>query len=205
LSFLLKVLVRFAALLLLLGGAPDTRAQHAENLSQVKKIYVASFGQDDVANKLRERIVKQLRKNLNFTPDTLGYVELVYALRHQLTVGAVRNAAGEFVQADRDVYLVAVAGRPGRYGEKACSSRSSSVDAHLGPEAVLLLGLRASPARNRQPRVAISDHIEVAGEKYIHLTKMKLSEWMARCQVPDMLHYGQVLWTKFSGKRAYST
>jgi phosphate transport system substrate-binding protein len=61
--FLLKVLIRFAALLLLLGCAPDVRAQHAENLSQVKKIYVASFGQDDVADKLRERIVKQLRKN----------------------------------------------------------------------------------------------------------------------------------------------
>jgi hypothetical protein len=61
--FLSKALIRFGALLLLLGCAPDARAQHAENLSQVKKIYVASFGEDDLANKLRERIVKQLRKN----------------------------------------------------------------------------------------------------------------------------------------------
>ena len=34
------------------------------------------------------------------TPDSIGYVELVYALRHHLNFGYVRNAAGEFVQAD---------------------------------------------------------------------------------------------------------
>jgi phosphate ABC transporter phosphate-binding protein len=34
------------------------------------------------------------------TPNSIGYVELVYALRHQLTFGAVRNAAGKFVLAD---------------------------------------------------------------------------------------------------------
>jgi len=34
------------------------------------------------------------------TANSIGYVELVYALRHQLSTGSVRNAAGEFVQAD---------------------------------------------------------------------------------------------------------
>jgi phosphate transport system substrate-binding protein len=34
------------------------------------------------------------------TPNSIGYVELVYALRHQLSFGAVRNTAGEFIQAD---------------------------------------------------------------------------------------------------------
>jgi phosphate ABC transporter phosphate-binding protein len=34
------------------------------------------------------------------TANAIGYVELVYALRHRLNYGAVRNAAGEFVQAD---------------------------------------------------------------------------------------------------------
>jgi phosphate ABC transporter phosphate-binding protein len=32
-------------------------------------------------------------------PNSIGYVELVYALRHQLSYGRVRNAAGRFVQA----------------------------------------------------------------------------------------------------------
>jgi phosphate ABC transporter phosphate-binding protein len=34
------------------------------------------------------------------TPNSIGYVELVYALRHQLSFGAVRNSAGQLVQAD---------------------------------------------------------------------------------------------------------
>ena len=34
------------------------------------------------------------------TPDSIGYVEFIYALQSHLSYGAVRNAAGRFVQAD---------------------------------------------------------------------------------------------------------
>lgn len=34
------------------------------------------------------------------TPNSIGYVELVYAIQHQLSYGAVRNRAGVFVHAD---------------------------------------------------------------------------------------------------------
>jgi phosphate transport system substrate-binding protein len=34
------------------------------------------------------------------TPNSIGYVELVYAVQHQLSFGTVRNAAGEYVRAD---------------------------------------------------------------------------------------------------------
>jgi phosphate transport system substrate-binding protein len=34
------------------------------------------------------------------TPNSIGYVELVYAIQHQLSFGAVRNPAGAFVHAD---------------------------------------------------------------------------------------------------------
>ena len=34
------------------------------------------------------------------TPNSIGYMEMVYALRHQLSYGAVQNGAGRFVQAD---------------------------------------------------------------------------------------------------------
>jgi phosphate ABC transporter phosphate-binding protein len=34
------------------------------------------------------------------TPNSIGYVELIYAIQHQLSFGAVRNAAGYFVRAD---------------------------------------------------------------------------------------------------------
>jgi len=47
------------------------------------------------------------------TPNSIGYVELVYALRHQLNFGAVRNAAGEFVQADLATLTTAARGAAG--------------------------------------------------------------------------------------------
>jgi phosphate transport system substrate-binding protein len=34
------------------------------------------------------------------TPDSIGYVEFIYALQHQLNFGAVRNASGHFIRAD---------------------------------------------------------------------------------------------------------
>src|SRR5271166_2488005 len=34
------------------------------------------------------------------TPNSIGYVELVFAIQHQLNFGAVRNAAGEYIRAD---------------------------------------------------------------------------------------------------------
>ncbi len=34
------------------------------------------------------------------TPNAIGYVEMVFALQHQLSFAAVRNSAGEFVRAD---------------------------------------------------------------------------------------------------------
>lgn len=47
------------------------------------------------------------------TPNSIGYVELVYALRHQLSFGAVRNSAGEFVQADLSSVTAAASGAAG--------------------------------------------------------------------------------------------
>ncbi|HYA63356.1 MAG TPA: phosphate ABC transporter substrate-binding protein PstS [Candidatus Sulfotelmatobacter sp.] len=36
------------------------------------------------------------------TPNSIGYVEFIYALQHELEYAAVRNAAGEYVKADLD-------------------------------------------------------------------------------------------------------
>jgi phosphate transport system substrate-binding protein len=49
---------------------------------------VGAEGNEGVATKVQQ------------TANSIGYVELVYALRHQLSFGAVRNAAGQFIQAD---------------------------------------------------------------------------------------------------------
>jgi phosphate transport system substrate-binding protein len=34
------------------------------------------------------------------TPDSIGYVEFIYAIQHELSFGAVKNAAGEYIKAD---------------------------------------------------------------------------------------------------------
>lgn len=44
------------------------------------------------------------------TPNSIGYVELVYAIQHHLNFGSVRNQASEFVHADLD--SLAEAARP---------------------------------------------------------------------------------------------
>lgn len=49
--------------ILLLAGGGGVRAQSAESLIQVKKVFVDSFGADDAANKFRERVIHELRKN----------------------------------------------------------------------------------------------------------------------------------------------
>lgn len=44
------------------------------------------------------------------TPNSIGYVELIYAIQHELRYGAVRNAAGNFVKADLASVTAAAAG-----------------------------------------------------------------------------------------------
>jgi ABC-type phosphate transport system substrate-binding protein len=49
---------------------------------------IGAEGNDGVAEAVRN------------TPNSIGYVELTYAIRHKLSFGAVRNRAGQFIQAD---------------------------------------------------------------------------------------------------------
>ena len=43
-------------------------------------------------------------------PNTLGYVELIYAVQNKMTYGKVKNMAGVFVQASLDSVTAAAAG-----------------------------------------------------------------------------------------------
>jgi len=51
------------------------------------------------------------------TPNAIGYVELIYAIQHQLNYAAVRNPAGEFVMADLASITAAAAGATVEKGE----------------------------------------------------------------------------------------
>jgi phosphate transport system substrate-binding protein len=44
------------------------------------------------------------------TPDSIGYVELIYAIQNKMTYGQVRNASGKFVKADLNSVTAAAAG-----------------------------------------------------------------------------------------------
>jgi phosphate transport system substrate-binding protein len=45
------------------------------------------------------------------TPNSIGYVELIYAIQHELNYAAVRNSAGFFVKADlASITLAAASG-----------------------------------------------------------------------------------------------
>jgi phosphate transport system substrate-binding protein len=46
-------------------------------------------------------------RQLSATPDSIGYVEFIFALRNHLSYGSVRNVAGRFVTAD--LYSIAAA------------------------------------------------------------------------------------------------
>jgi phosphate ABC transporter phosphate-binding protein len=56
---------------------------------------------------------------VNKTPNSIGYVELIFAIQHELNYGAVKNAAGEFIKADlASITAAAVGAKTGR-GEDA--------------------------------------------------------------------------------------
>jgi len=44
------------------------------------------------------------------TPNSSGYVEFIYAIQHELSFGAVRNSAGEFIRANISSVTAAAAG-----------------------------------------------------------------------------------------------
>jgi phosphate transport system substrate-binding protein len=46
---------------------------------------------------------------IKMTPNSIGYVELIYAVQNKLPVGAVRNRAGKFVQANLESVTAAAA------------------------------------------------------------------------------------------------
>jgi len=59
------------------------------------------------------------------TANSIGYVELAYALQHQLSFGAVRNAAGKFIEAD----LPSVTAAAEAAGNLGLDSQASIIDA----------------------------------------------------------------------------
>ena len=67
--------------------SPDWKARAGSGVTVAWPVGKGAEGNEGVASTVQE------------TPDAIGYVELIYAIQHKLSFGAVRNAAGQFVQA----------------------------------------------------------------------------------------------------------
>jgi len=81
------------------------------------------------------------------TPNAIGYVEMVFALQHQLSFGAVRNASGQFVRADLASLTAAAAAGAGNMSSDSRISITNVLGAGAYPIASFtwLLLPRTSP------------------------------------------------------------
>jgi phosphate transport system substrate-binding protein len=78
--------------------SPDWKAKVGAGTSVSWPLGLGGKGNEGVAGTVKE------------TPNSVGYVELIYAAQNKMQYGAVKNAAGEFVRADFDTVSEAAAG-----------------------------------------------------------------------------------------------
>jgi phosphate transport system substrate-binding protein len=78
--------------------SPDWKSQVGAGASPKWPVGLGGKGSDGVTG-----LVKQ-------TPDSIGYVELIYALQNKIPYGAVQNSAGKFLKADLAGVTAAAAG-----------------------------------------------------------------------------------------------
>ncbi|MGO4883052.1 MAG: phosphate ABC transporter substrate-binding protein PstS [Bryobacteraceae bacterium] len=78
--------------------SPEWKSKVGANTSVAWPLGLGGKGNEGVSG-----IVKQ-------TPNSIGYVELIYALQNKMAYGFVRNAAGSYLKADLDSVTEAAAG-----------------------------------------------------------------------------------------------
>ncbi|HEV8039643.1 MAG TPA: phosphate ABC transporter substrate-binding protein PstS [Bryobacteraceae bacterium] len=78
--------------------SPDWKAKVGAGTSVAWPTGLGGKGNEGVAGTVKE------------TPNSIGYVELIYAAQNKMAYGAVKNSAGEFVRADFDTVSEAAAG-----------------------------------------------------------------------------------------------
>jgi phosphate transport system substrate-binding protein len=78
--------------------SPEWKTKVGVNASVNWPVGLGGKGNEGVAG-----LVKQ-------TPDSIGYVELIYAIQNKMEYGSIKNAAGNFVKADFNTVSEAAAG-----------------------------------------------------------------------------------------------
>ncbi len=100
-------------------------------------------------------------------PNSIGYVELVYAIQHQLSFGTVRNAAGEYIRADLES-VAAAAGSAATGNAASLSSITNAPGKNAYPIATftfLLLPQQVKDPARKAALVRLLQWILTSGQK----------------------------------------
>ncbi len=96
---------------------------------------------------------------LTKTPYSIGYLEFIYALRNQLSYGAVKNAAGKFVRPDLD--SIGAAAKSLAKGEKAGARDAYPVASFTW----LLVSSKMPSGEKRERLAAFLDFVFSSGQR----------------------------------------
>jgi phosphate transport system substrate-binding protein len=91
------------------------------------------------------------------TPNSIGYVEFIYALQHELAFGAVRNASGDYVKADLDSVTAAAKTASSPKFESLPTSITNAAGKHTYPIATFTWVLIPSRSNDSDKQKALLD------------------------------------------------
>ena len=101
------------------------------------------------------------------TPNSIGYVELVYAIQHRLSFGSVRNASGEYIRANLES-LAAAAGSAlgGNSASPASITNASGKEAYpIASFTFLLLPLQVWDNQKKTALLELLQWVLTSGQK----------------------------------------
>ncbi len=102
------------------------------------------------------------------TPNSIGYVEFIYALQHQLDFAAVRNRSGEYVKADLDSVTAAAKSAALSAGSAFQSSITDATGKHTYPIASftwVLLPAQSTDATKQRALTELLRWMLTSGQK----------------------------------------
>src|SRR5271157_3890965 len=101
------------------------------------------------------------------TPNSIGYVELVYAIQHQLSFGAVRNAAGEYIRADLEsVAAAAGSAMTGNSASPSSITNASGKEAYpIATFTFLLLPQQVNDSQKKTALLELLKWVLTSGQK----------------------------------------
>jgi phosphate ABC transporter phosphate-binding protein len=102
------------------------------------------------------------------TPNSIGYVEFIYALQHELSFGAVRNASGEYVKADLDSVTAAAKTAVQDKGQPFPTSITNASGKHTYPISTftwLLIPSRSNDSDKQQALRELLGWMLTSGQK----------------------------------------